>query len=201
MNIILIRHAESTSDIEDRYGGDYDDSLTLKGKTQAKNLGKELKTKKIQVIFHSPLKRAKQTAKIANQEIKVKLIEINSLKERNNYGVLTGLTKEEGKIKFPEEAKKVKGNKMFHNIRGSETYTKFKTRINKTLKEIITTQKHEPETIGIVTHGGVLFVIVREILKLGEIKYQDCAYLELKYDKKLELTNIVRAKIKKIKKS
>ena len=31
MKIYLIRHGETTSDIEDRFGGDYDDHLTSHG--------------------------------------------------------------------------------------------------------------------------------------------------------------------------
>jgi broad specificity phosphatase PhoE len=35
MIIYLIRHGESTSDIDNLYGGDYDDHLTENGKAQA----------------------------------------------------------------------------------------------------------------------------------------------------------------------
>ncbi len=36
MKLIFIRHGETTGDVEDRYGGDYDDNLTAKGHEQAK---------------------------------------------------------------------------------------------------------------------------------------------------------------------
>lgn len=35
MKIYLIRHGESTSDVENRYGGTYNDHLTQKGKAQS----------------------------------------------------------------------------------------------------------------------------------------------------------------------
>ena len=51
MKIFLIRHGETTSDVEDRYGGDYDDHLTEKGEQQSEELAEILKDKNIQVIF------------------------------------------------------------------------------------------------------------------------------------------------------
>lgn len=35
MKIYLIRHGQTTGDVEDRYGGAYDDELTDKGKNEA----------------------------------------------------------------------------------------------------------------------------------------------------------------------
>ena len=55
MKIFLIRHGESTGDIEDRYGGDYDDSLTEKGFVQAGNLAEQLANEGIELLMHSPL--------------------------------------------------------------------------------------------------------------------------------------------------
>ena len=64
MKIFLIRHGETTGDIEDRYGGDYDDHLSEKGKQQSKELAEKLKNKGIELIFHSPRIRATETATI-----------------------------------------------------------------------------------------------------------------------------------------
>ena len=41
MKIYLIRHGQTTGDIEDRFGGDYDDHLTRLGKSQSQNLAKK----------------------------------------------------------------------------------------------------------------------------------------------------------------
>jgi len=42
MKIYLIRHGETTGDVEDRYGGSYDDHLTDKGRGQLEKTAKEL---------------------------------------------------------------------------------------------------------------------------------------------------------------
>ena len=41
MKIYLIRHGETTGDVEDRYGGDYDDCLSKTGEKQVKELAKK----------------------------------------------------------------------------------------------------------------------------------------------------------------
>ena len=179
MKIYFVRHAESTSDIEDRYGGDYDDPLTEKGREQAISLGLELSDKGVETIYYSPRIRTKETAFIANKHMNSNLVEVNNLRERNNYGILTGLTKKEGKEKYPFEASKVKGNKMFHDILESESYEDFKSRVENCLKEIL--KQNKSDKIAIFSHGGFMFVLVRELLKQGEVTYDDCAYIELEY--------------------
>ena len=51
MNIYLIRHGESTSDVKNKYDGDYDDHLTESGLQDAKEIAKKLDGKNIEVIF------------------------------------------------------------------------------------------------------------------------------------------------------
>ena len=103
MKIYLIRHGETTGDIENRYGGDYDDHLSATGKVQCEGLVQKLKNKNIEIIYHSPRIRAKETAEILNKSLKVNIEPVTDLRERNNYGVLTGLVKTEAKAKHPEE--------------------------------------------------------------------------------------------------
>ena len=62
MRLIFIRHGETTGDIEDRYGGAYDDLLSPCGEEQVRQLADELAASGIEKIFSSPLRRAQQTA-------------------------------------------------------------------------------------------------------------------------------------------
>lgn len=43
MKIYFCRHGQTTGDVEDRYGGNYDDRLTELGLNQSKELAKKLK--------------------------------------------------------------------------------------------------------------------------------------------------------------
>ena len=194
MKIYLIRHGETTGDIEDRFGGDYDDHLTKKGITQAQELAKQLKDKKIEIIFVSPKIRARETAKEVQKVLNVPVEVVDDLRERNNYGVLTGLTKAEAKEKHPIDFEKVSKDKTYHNVSNSESYEKIKERAIKVFNKIFSKNY---KTIAIISHGGIISTYVREVLAEGKnIKLGDCAILEIiKDNQKLTLNCLVTAEI------
>ena len=179
MKVYLIRHGETTGDIEDRFGGDYDDHLTEKGRQQAMDLGETIKNKNIEIILHSPRIRAVETAKIVSEKTGVPTEEIHDFRERNHYGVLTGLTKSEGKEKFSDELEKIEKDKIFHNVRDSEPYESLKERVKRAFDAA---SKRSENVLAIVTHGGVIGSIAREIFGHPEIKIGDCGIIEIEYD-------------------
>ncbi|MFA4880147.1 MAG: histidine phosphatase family protein [Candidatus Doudnabacteria bacterium] len=193
MQIYLIRHGESTSDIENRYGGDYDDHLTEKGKEQAEALAKKLTDKKIEIIFRSPYLRAAETATILKNTLDTPIKTIQDLRERNNYGFLTGINKGEAIQKHPKEIELLKDYR--NAIKDAETYAHFKKRVMRTWRKI-TTMDHN--TIAIITHGGPIRCILREIIKVGELTHLgDCAILELeKQGGKFSLVKIENMELK-----
>ncbi len=194
MKIYLIRHGETTGDIEDRFGGDYDDHLTETGKKQAKELAQKLTGKHIEIIFTSPRIRAKETAEIVQRQLKAPLEIVEELRERNNYGVLTGLTKAEAKRKCPADFEKIAKDKTYHNVTGSESYAEIKSRSTKVFEKILSKNY---QTIAIITHGGVISTYVREVLSKGKsVKLEDCAILEInKKGKTLTLNCFDKAKL------
>jgi broad specificity phosphatase PhoE len=179
MKIYVVRHGETTGDLEDRYGGDYDDHLTPKGMSQAKQLVPKLKDAGIEVIFSSPRIRAKETAEIINKTLGVDIKVVNDLRERNKYGVLTGLTKKEGIIKFPVDAEQVKDD--FNTVTGAESFEDFRKRAVGAFKEIINCDQN---TILIVGHGGILRRIICYVLGVDkEIGIDESALLEIETNK------------------
>jgi broad specificity phosphatase PhoE len=168
MKIYLIRHGESTSDIEDRYGGDYDDELTTKGVETANEVAKKLLNAKIKLIYSSPKKRATQTAEIISTKIGARVIVIENLRERNNYGVLTGLTKTEAKEKFPFDVKELEEKAPNHKVKLSEPFEKFRERVIRAFNLVV---NESEENIAIITHAGPIRRIVFDKLnkKIKEI--------------------------------
>ncbi|MFH8132552.1 MAG: histidine phosphatase family protein, partial [Candidatus Aenigmatarchaeota archaeon] len=67
MKILLVRHAETEGSEKGIFLGSIDESLNEKGRKQAEKLAERLKKEKIDVIFSSKLKRAKETAEIINR--------------------------------------------------------------------------------------------------------------------------------------
>ena len=62
MTIFFIRHGETTGDVEDRFGGTYNDHLSEGGTAQSNDLGRQLANKGIHRIISSTLFRAQETA-------------------------------------------------------------------------------------------------------------------------------------------
>ncbi len=150
MKIYLIRHGETTGDIEDRWGGSYDDHLTERGRNQLAETAIQVSGKGIEIIFHSPLIRARESAEIITKEIKCPIRSHQGLQERH-YGVLTGLTKTEAKEKYPEVVEAHK-DPMNTDLEG-ESFIDFNNRVVTAFEEI----KNQPyNTIAIVAHGGSL---------------------------------------------
>ncbi len=194
MRIYLVRHGETTGDLEDRFGGDYDDHLTPRGLKESEELAKKLKGKLIGEIYSSPRIRALETAAILAEATGAEINVVNDLRERNHYGVLTGMVKSEAKDKHPEHVAELQKG-LNHNLKGSESYPDFKKRVAKAWSEIMA-EGESP--IAVVTHGGVIKCIVREILKRGEFEtLGDCAILTIERDSNsLSLKELEGAKLK-----
>lgn len=155
MKIFLIRHGETTGDIENRYGGSYNDHLTEKGVEQLKKTADDLVGKNIEIIFCSPLIRAQESAELIKDKIGCPIKTIEDIQERH-YGVLTGLTKEEAREKYPEVVEAHKDPK--NTDPDGESFDYFNNRVIKAFEEI----KEEPYgTIAVVSHGGPLKRILR----------------------------------------
>lgn len=105
--IVLLRHGESTWNMENRFTGWTDVDLSEKGMTEAHQGGKILKEEgyTFDCAFTSVLKRAIKTLWIALEELDQMWIPVHNswrLNERH-YGALQGLNKAETAEKFGEE--------------------------------------------------------------------------------------------------
>lgn len=175
MKIYLMRHGQTSGDVEDRYGGDYEDHLTDLGRKQSRQLAQEMKDKGIEIVYVSPRIRAQEVAQILSPTINCPIETVADWRERNNYGILSGMKKSEAREKHPKLVELLRDRN--NTIEGGESYVDFKTRIIKVFNDLINSHHN---TMAIITHAGPMRVIYREILKLGEIdKIGDCAWFEL----------------------
>lgn len=175
MIIYLARHGQTTGDIENRYGGDYEDHLTELGKEQSSMLADQLALKRVEALYASPKIRAQETATIVGQRADLTVNTLRDLRERNGYGIMTGMKKEEAEQRYPEYVAGLKID-VHYNVEGAEPYERFRERITAVLEA---TLKLPYGRIILVTHGGPIRLIFREILKLGEIEIGDCAFMAI----------------------
>ena len=104
--LILVRHGQSVWNLEKRFTGWVDVDLTENGELEAKKSGELIKLQNISIdIFYSSFQiRAKNTLRLIKEILGDKSLskEAWQLNERH-YGALTGLNKDEMKIKIGEE--------------------------------------------------------------------------------------------------
>lgn len=89
MNLYVIRHGETDMG-KNRIMANKEELLNEEGKKQAIRIGKELKKLNIDVVYCSPIERAKQTLKLFNLNREIPIIIENRLKERE-MGIYEGV--------------------------------------------------------------------------------------------------------------
>lgn len=160
--LILIRHGETPWTKVRRFQGSTDTLLTAHGKHQAKAVGQCLKRYGIDVLYSSPLKRARQTAEAVAKAVGHRPHFDKRVRELG-FGAWEG--------KSPAELLKDKKSGYARWCRGEivtpqrgEKITAFRKRVGRFMKEI--TRKHRGQKIAVVTHGGPVKMFLFEALKL-----------------------------------
>lgn len=167
MKIYLVRHGESVDDIEDCWGGLADFPLTESGRHTAAALAKKLEGASIERLYTSPLKRAHETATIVADAIGCEIKIVETLHERNSYGVLTGVNKAKAKEIFGYIHARLKGKLGDYyggeSVPGDEPVPAFDARVRGAFDQVF--QDANPcKTICVVTHGNVTRSVYKNIL-------------------------------------
>ncbi len=155
MKVYVIRHGQTELNKLGIINGHLDAPLAEEGIKQAK-LAAETLPKKIKHIYVSSLERAKQTAEILNDVLKVPMTFHDELREVN-FGVLNGTP-------FLDEHMKCFKMLNYDWRPSGESYEDVKTRVLKILNTI-NNENGDSEAL-IVAHGGI--VILMHFLETGE---------------------------------
>ena len=159
MKILITRHGQTDWNVLGKLQGQTDIELNDTGRMQAENIKELVKNEKIDLIITSPLKRAKETALIINQDNNIPIIEDKRLMERY-FGEFEGVTKED-RIKLREinlEIKDIWNYKKNIKLNTMENMHDFCSRIYNFLDEVI--KIYKDRNILIVTHGGASVPII-----------------------------------------
>jgi broad specificity phosphatase PhoE len=173
MRLYLLRHGESIDDIEDCYGGVADFPLTEAGREKARSVAEQLRHAKLQIIFTSPLIRARETADIIAHELgdDIPVREVEDLQERNSYGVLSGVNKERAAQIFKRVLASLKEKPGYSRefLLGAEDFDEFVLRVNRAFDEVLETARlNKVETFAIVTHGKFTQALFEYVLKIQD---------------------------------
>ncbi len=153
MKLYLARHGETRWNHENRLQGQKNSPLTEKGLKQVKEMALFFSEIELDIIYSSPLERAKQTAEEIAKFKKTEPVFAEELKEIS-FGILEGLTKKEIEEVFPGLWEKRHDDKFHFRIPEGESYFDLTKRAEKFLKKL--KEKHSEkgnESILVVSHG------------------------------------------------
>ena len=163
--VYLVRHGETLWNREQRLQGQLDSPLTENGILQAEELARYLDHHFFDTIFSSDLERAAHTARIiaSHKQGDHRIIMDERIRERH-FGNFQGLTWKEVTERFPNDAaKEVAGNPM-NVIPGGESKHQLLLRVKVFFEELV--KLHEGKKILVISHGGVVNVWTRQVLKI-----------------------------------
>lgn len=166
-SIYLIRHGETEWNKISKVQGQIDIELSENGVRQAKLLAKRLSMEKIDAIYASNLKRARQTAAIIAEYHKHEILEREDIREIS-LGPWEGLTVDEIRIKYSEHYRVYREDPFNFNMPGAETFTKLADRTYNAIVSIV--KENTDKTIIVVSHGNAIKAAIMRILDI-DIKH------------------------------
>ncbi len=165
MELYLVRHGETKWNVDYRIQGQINSDLTKRGLRQAHLTSERLEPVFFHYVYSSDLPRAFTTAKIITEPKKLKVITDVRLRERS-FGIGEGLTHEELAQRAPEVWKYIKSGDINYVIPNGESKMQVLDRTLEFFNEL--TKKHLSDRVLVVTHGGVINVLLRHILSIPQ---------------------------------
>ena len=142
LQLYLIRHAESMGNIETNEDFDkINPPLTAHGKKQAEALGKRFEEQKPDVVYASPLIRARQTAETLNTEILL----LNEISEKDVSVDTEGFSV----IEESDEACAERAEKIINMLK----------------------EKHSGKSVALVSHGVFIQFLIRAALGIEGVNF------------------------------
>ena len=162
--IILIRHGETEWNSQKRMQGHSNSDLSEVGRGQIQALGELMKNVSFDHIYSSDSLRARQTAEAITQYSGHTLQFDQRIREKN-LGVFEGLTSTEAKERHPEIYRLFKTAGPNYVIDEGESTQQLLERALEFIEEI--RLRHPQERVVMVTHGGVVRVLMKYALGLS----------------------------------
>ena len=163
MHLLLIRHGETDWNNEGRMQGSIDTPLNARGIEQAQRVAERLTAEeRIDVLYTSPLARARLTAEIIGQACGLSPIPDPRLVERST-GKLEGLTLLEVEQLFPEVFRAWREDKARVVLPGGEDQQAFQERV---VSFLDTVRSRHQDQVAVVTHGGTLSMLFATLMGL-----------------------------------
>ncbi|HUY31556.1 MAG TPA: histidine phosphatase family protein [Pirellulales bacterium] len=161
MLIYLVRHGESSYNLERRLQGQSDEPvLSPRGRQHAAAVAAALGELPIEAIYSSPLRRAMETAHPVAEALKLPVFTDDRLKEID-IGVFQGLLASEIGDRYPRETASWRSQDPDFRIPGGESRRELMGRADAALRAV-----HDAgyRQVAVIAHGGVLAAAIKALL-------------------------------------
>jgi probable phosphoglycerate mutase len=160
--LYLVRHGQTEANVGRRLAGLTDVPLDALGLAQAAELGAHFANIPFDVLYSSPLTRAKQTAQAIADASGHRIIEVPGLSEVN-FGLAENLTFEEALTQFPEIRPLADDlDDLDLGWPQGDTRRMFDERVMASYLGIL--ERHVGQTVVAVAHGGVIGTFFAQIV-------------------------------------
>lgn len=164
--IILARHGQTEWNMQFRFQGRTDTKLTDEGKRQAHALAERLSSCPLDIIYTSPLDRARYTASAIAERHSLTPVILPELEEIN-FGSWEGesipnLQKEQSGV-----FSRWRADPFFYPPEGAETWEKLYVRLSRAVKVFL---QGSYKNIAVVSHGGIMRALYAVFLGLNPHK-------------------------------
>ena len=162
MRLYIIRHGETDWNKLRKLQGQVDIPLNEFGRHLAKETAPAFRDIPFDVVYTSPLKRAKETAMLVIGNRDIPIIEDKRIMEMN-FGEYEGLCcKKDGwNISDPEFQFFFDAPHKYHAPKNGESFQQISDRLNDFLQELYANEELKDKTVLVSTHGAALCGILR----------------------------------------
>jgi phosphoserine phosphatase len=149
--LLLVRHGETDWNRERRFQGHADQPLNEAGRAQARELAELLASERIDAVYTSDLRRARETAEILASRLDAEVVALRELREID-VGSWQGLSWPEIEERHPVGVER--WHRDGHGWDGGETHVELGERIVRALEDIAA--RHPGQRVLVVGHGGTV---------------------------------------------
>jgi alpha-ribazole phosphatase/probable phosphoglycerate mutase len=160
-NVWLIRHAEPDASVHGLCYGSLDVPLSVTGREQAAQLAERLRAEPLAAIYSSPRVRATQTAEAVAAPHGLTTCVCPAFREID-FGDFEGRPYDEIAASHPAIYRRWMESPTEVQFPTGESFAQMRERVLGAYRPLLAT--HEAHSIAIVTHGGVVRIVLADVL-------------------------------------
>lgn len=185
MRLLLVRHGQTSANVQLRLNGWTDDPLDEAGEAQARAVARKIAAEgPVSAVYASPLQRARRTAEVIAEALGGPPVQLTPGLRERYFGAFENMIITEIPFQYPQEAELwAERGSLDYGPPGGEYPHEFLGRVMPALRDIVA-RHADDERVLVVTHGGVIALALGAWLLGDPTRWRDfyvrnCSVTEL----------------------